>query len=311
MDLDWASIRRNVLPALGAAVLASVLWFGVGPALLSDEPEPPPPVVEPVEPEPVASTQEPIEEVVSRPTRPTILVAKEEIGAGTLLLEEHLEWREWDQPLTQIVGFMVEGAVPMQAVVGTIATRAVPRGAPIVWSGLLAPDHPGFISAALDSGMVAVTISVNMATNVIYPGDRVNVILVVPQAGPGGAASNTIVHDSRVLAVGDTVLSLAHYGRVNVADGFRIDPPPLPAGGSYTLEVTRRDAERISVASNAGVLTLAVRPSIADRRLDGHRAPIRLDEVMPPPPLPEVQKVRVMRGVETTPTATPSPGQNL
>lgn len=303
MDLDWAQIRRTVLPALGSAVLAGVLWFGVGPALFSNDPEPQPPV-EPVAAEPVAPTQELVEEAPPEPTRPTILVAREAIGAGTLLVEEHLEWREWDEPLTRIVGYMVQGAVPMQAVIGTIAIRAVERGAPIVWSGLLAPDHPGFISAALDPGKVAVTISAGMGTNVIYPGDRVNVILVTPQA-PGGVASRTIVHDTRVLAVGTTVLSLAHYGRVNVADGLRIAPPPLPAGSNYTLEVTRRDAERIVVAGNVGALTLTVRPSIADGGLDGYRSPVRLDEVMPPPPVPEALNVRVIRGTQASAPAAP------
>ena len=306
MDLDWAAIRRNVLPALGAAVLAGGIWFGVGPALFGGDPEPAEPVAEePVAAEVAPAPEEPADEEPAQPTRPTILVAKEAIGTGTLLMEEHVEWREWEQPLTRLAGFMVQGAVPLQAVIGAIATRPLERGAPVVWSALLAPDHPGFISAALDPGMVAVTISVNVATNVIYPGDRVNVIMVAPQA-TGGTASTTIVHDARVLAVGSSVLSLAHYGRINIADGLRVDPPPLPPGGSYTLELTRHDAERIAVATHVGSLTLAVRPSIADGGREPGRAPTRLDQVMPPPPLPDVLSVRVMRGAET---ALPAPEQ--
>lgn len=306
MDLDWSAIRRNILPALGAAVLAGVLWFGVGPALFGGDPEPAEPVAEePVAAEVAPVPEEQVDEDPPTPTRPTILVAKEAIGTGTLLMEEHVEWREWDQPLTRLAGFMVRGAVPMQAVIGAIATRSLERGAPIVWSALLAPDHPGFISAALDPGKVAVTISVNVATNVIYPGDRVNVIMVVLQA-TGGTASTTIVQDTRVLAVGSSVLSLAHYGRVNIADGLRVDPPPLPPGGSYTLEVTRHDAERIAVATQVGSLTLAVRPSIADGGREPGRGPTRLDQVMPPPPVPDALRVRVMRGVEA---AAPAPEQ--
>ena len=46
MDLDWTTIRRNVLPAIGAVVLAAGLWFGAGPLLSGGAPEPVPEAAE-------------------------------------------------------------------------------------------------------------------------------------------------------------------------------------------------------------------------------------------------------------------------
>lgn len=303
MELDWTTIRRNVLPALAAAVVAGGLWFGI-PVFFGSEPEPEPP---PESVEPVAEVQVEVQ-APSEPaqTRPTILVARVPIGAGTLLTDEHVEWSEWSGDLSGSVGVMVQGVVPLHTVVGAIATRSLERGVPIDWSGLLVSDHPGYISAVLDPGMVAVTIDADVSTNVIYPGDRVNVMLVGPQAG-GGFASTTIVHDTRVLAVGTVMYSLASYRRINLTEGIRVDPPPLPAGSNYTLELTKRDAERIAVADKVGTLKLAVRPSFADGGPDWSGDPTPTEQVMPPVDASKARSIRVIRGVE----AGPVPEQGL
>ena len=306
MDLDWTTIRRNVLPAIGAVVLAAGLWFGAGPLLSGGDPEPVP------EPEPAAPVAEVVVEVVEpepepepQATRPTVLVTTQAIGAGTLLSDEHMEFRELDVQ-ERLGDMMVQGAVPMRAVVGAIAIRPMEAGDPVTWSSLLVPDHPGYISAVLDPDMVAVTIEANTPTNIIYPGDRVDIIMVTTHTG--SVVSNTVIHDSRVLAVGTAVYSLAHYGRVNVTEGIQVDPPPLPSGSSYTLELTARDAERIAVAARIGNLTLAVRPTFADGRdANWHRAPTRVNQVMPQSPQAEARSVRVIRGVD----AGPPPEQGL
>ena len=196
-------------------------------------------------------------------TRPTVLVTTEAIGTGTLLTDEHLEWREFEVQ-ERLGDVMVEGAVPLRAVVGAIAIRPLDAGAPVTWSSLLVPDHPGYISAVLGPDMVAMTIDADASTNIIYPGDRVDVILVTSHTG--SVASSTVVRASRVLAVGTSVYSMAHYGRTNVTEGIEVDPPPLPSSNAYTLELTARNAERIAVAASIGTLTLAVRPTFRRRR---------------------------------------------
>lgn len=304
------ALRRGLLPGAVAVVVGGTAWFGIGPLLSGgDAPAPPPPPA-PTAP-PTAAPATPAETEVAAPeVHPTVLVARSEITVGVLLIADLVEWRSWEAPidLTRVV---VQDVVPLRSVLGAVATRTIDAGQPITWDGLLTPGHPGFISAALEPTMLAVTIEVDRATtaaNVIYPGDRVDVIMVAtPQAG-GVAASRTIVHDSRVLAVGSTVLSLGRYGTVNLTQGGQVEPVPPPDGNNYTIEVSRPDAERIAVATATGRLTLAMR-SIASKDIGGApgRRPTRVEEVMPPPVEPEAPPaVRVLRGA--TPLTANAPG---
>ena len=151
--------------------------------------------------------------------------------------------------------------------------------------------------------MRAVTIEVDRATtsaNIIYPGDRVDVIMVSAEQGPG-ALAQAIVHNARVLAVGSTILSIGRYGSVNAIGGGLLEPAPRPAGENYTLELLPVDAERITLAANAGRLTLAMRSVNAQLEYDWeHSPPVRLSEVLvspaPPPPPPADPPVRIIRG---------------
>ena len=194
---------------------------------------------------------------------------------------------------------VVEGAVPLRAVVGAVTRRTVEAGAMVSWDKLLMPGHPGFISAVLAPGMRAVTVNVDSATTsarIIYPGDRVDVIMVSSVARDG-AASRTIVRDTRVLAVGEDVMSLGRYGTVSLAQAGEVVPARAPDGSTFTLELPPRDAERIAVALAVGHLTLATRSIRArDTGADPERS-MRLADVMPQPEDPApAPAVRVFRG---------------
>lgn len=301
--VQTGALRRNLIPALIAVVLGGVAWFGIGPLLSGEDDEVPPAVAETVPtatPAPVDSPapgRHPPEVVY-----PSVLVANRSIPSGMLLVSEFVEWRE-SRESVDINLAVVEGVVPLRAVIGAVTRRRFLEGDMISWDGLLMPGHPGFISAVLTSGMVAVTVEVDRATtdaNIIYPGDRVDIIMV--QTGGealGGPASRTIVRDCRVLAVGSTVLTLGRYGSVSLTAAGEVRPVEPPSGANYTLEVLPTDAERIAVAGHTGRLTLAMRPVNAPVVIEGERRPVRLGEVMPAPEGPEAPvTVRIIRGAE-------------
>ncbi len=244
------------IPVVVAAVAAVAAWLVLGTDLVvsgGDRQDRPQAVVAEVAPPPEPPRPPPV--------YPSVLVANRDIEAGVLVTSELVEFRESREPVDVNMA-VVEGAVPQRAVIGAVTRRPFGAGAMMSWDGLLMPGHPGFISAVLAPGMRAVTVGVDSATTsakIIYPGDRVDVILVAAAQAGQSAASRTIVRDTRVLAVGDAVLSLGRYGTVSLAQAGEIEPIPQPTGSTFTLEVPPVDAERIAVALAAGQLTLAMR----------------------------------------------------
>ena len=293
---------RNLIPVGAALVVGAGVWLFVQSAV-SDAPAPVAAAPAPVEPQ---QADEP-----PPPKYPSVLVAKRPMGSGVLLVSDLVEWREWREPLDLDL-VVVQDVVPMGAVLGAVTMRHYREGELIAWDGLITPGSPGFITAVLEPGHRAVTVEVDRATtnaNIIYPGDRVDVIMVAGGEGPD-AAAQSIVHDVRVLAVGSTIVALGRYGKASVTSVGAIDPVDPPAGETYTLEVGPKDAERISLAANTGRLTLAIRSILAAPEVARGTLPVRMHEVMTPvaaPPVVVPQTVRVIRGGGEEETVTVSP----
>ena len=295
------ALRRNLIPVAVAVILGGVAWVGIGPMLSGgddeEQPPPPPPPV-PVQQAPPPTASPASDRHPPEVIYPSVLVANRDIPSGMLLRAEFVQWRQWRETL-DVDRAVVEDVVPLRAVIGAVTRRRFQEGDMVAWDGLLVPGHPGFISAVLTQGMRAVTVEVDRATtsaNIIYPGDRVDVIMVTTGGGEA-SASRTIVHDCRVLAVGSTVLSLGRYGTVSLTQAGELKPPDPPTGENYTLEVLPADAARIAIATQAGRLTLAMRPINAPLALDADGIPVRLGDVMPvPDDEPEPTPVRIIRG---------------
>ena len=174
------TLRRNLVPAAVAVVIGGIAWIGIGPILsgdAEDSSEPVPEVPEPVEAEapPLPIESPGADRHAPAPVYPSVLVANRNIPSGMLLTSEFVEWRTWKEPLDVNLA-VVEGVVPIRAVVGAVTRRRFREGSMISWDGLLMPGHPGFISAVLTPAMSAVTVEVDRPTteaNIIYPGDRV------------------------------------------------------------------------------------------------------------------------------------------
>lgn len=290
------------VPVVVAALAALLAWLVFGTDLVIGRGGDRPPVVAaaPIAETPANAPAEPAPPPEPPPVYPSVLVANRDIPQGVLLSDDLVEWRAWNGPVDVDMA-VVEGAVPKRAVLGAVTRRTVGAGTMVSWDLLLMPGSPGFISAVLAPGMRAVTVSVDSATTsarIIYPGDRVDVIMVsTAHVGGDVAASRTIVRDTRVLAVGEDVLSLGRYGTVSLAQAGEVLPARAPEGSTFTLEVPPVDAERIAVALAVGHLTLATRSIRAIRGGDDRTRLVRLGDVMRPPPGPAPEPVvRVFRG---------------
>ena len=307
---------RNLVPAFVAVVVVAGAWFVIRPS-------------QPNEPLIVSAQAAPVEDPSPEPPpeaeteiHPTVLVARRDIGRGVLLNMDLLEWREQIEPV-DLSRAVIQDAVPLGTVVGSVARHGIGAGELITWDKLVMSGMPGFVTSVLSPGHRAMTVSVDEATTraqIIYPGDHVDVILVhspgsggVPaeQSARAGPASQVIVHDVRVLAVGSATLDLNRYGTTVMGSGGAIQRPEPPQGETYTLEVTTQDAERIALAAVAGRLTLVVRPVVAAASVartapygigfGETSGPVHFSEVMPGlapteedlvPPAPTIRIIR-------------------
>jgi pilus assembly protein CpaB len=192
-----------------------------------------------------------------------ILVATVPLAAGTLLRAQDVRW----QPVTEPVepGEIVrpsEGAREAKPgideetraeVYGAAVrpARDTAAGEPIRRGSIVKPGDRDFLQVVLSPGARAIAIPVatsGASTGLLFPGDRVDVILTQNFKGEGAAitrrsVSETVVENLRVLAI-DTLDAKAPSGSF---------------GRTVTLEVTPTQAEKINVATELGKLSLTLR----------------------------------------------------
>lgn len=198
-------------------------------------------------------------EAVAAPSMPEVevLVAAQELPAGTLLKDANLRWQPWPKSgLTN--AYMLKGRSDKKSVEGAVVRQGLSEGAPITEGGVVRPGDRGFLAAMLTPGKRAISVPVTESSGIaglIFPGDRVDVILSHTYERQDNAsklprrASETVLHDIRVLALDQ---------RTDDQDG----QPTLAK--TATLEVTSKQAETISVARELGQLSLALRSIRAD-----------------------------------------------
>lgn len=143
-------------------------------------------------------------------------------------------------------------------VVGSVTRHRIDAGAAIYRDAVVKPGDSGFLAAVLKPGMRAVTVGVDVvsgAGGLIYPGDHVDLLLTQSfqqndanqVAMTKRSVTETVAENLRVLAIDQTVQAA---------------PPPTGEGRvarTVTLEVDPRAAEKITVASRMGTLSLTIR----------------------------------------------------
>ena len=201
-----------------------------------------------------------------------ILVATVPLSAGTLLRAQDVTWqpvartpepgeivrpseaaRAAKPELDEEARAEVYGAALRGAVVPGDPIRRGPlaAGEPIRRGGVARPGDRDFLQIVLSPGARAIAIPVitgGASTGILYPGDRVDIVLTQKFGDTGApltrrSVSETVVENLRVLAI-------------NVPDA-------KTAGGSFghtvTLEVTPEQAEKMNVATELGKLSLTLR----------------------------------------------------
>lgn len=205
-----------------------------------------------------------------------VVIAKRDLTPGTFVQgEQDLAWGE--APDAQVAAtvtqaapegtsetavtttivhenYLREGAVKLSDFNGAVVRRPLREGEPVPQSALMKSGEGGFMSAVLEPGLRAVSIAVNATSGnagFISPGDRVDLIIThrvrtqgTQQQGEESVVSETFVHDVRVIAVDQ-----------------QLDNPENKAilAKTVTVEVSPRQAEQVSVASEMGKISLALR----------------------------------------------------
>jgi pilus assembly protein CpaB len=198
-----------------------------------------------------------------------IMVAAKTVSAGTLIRADDVRWQDWTAGSVP-AGYFNRTYVSADAVIGSVARRNFAPDEPLIQGQIVSPGDRGFLAAVLTPGNRAVSVAVDAvsaASGLIWPGDRVDLIL-----------TQTFEHDDTKpsqKAVGETVLTdlrvLAMDQHLKEAVSGQSDPAELRVPRTVTLEATARQAEMIAVASGLGRLALALR-SIATEADDAEPA---------------------------------------
>jgi len=181
----------------------------------------------------------------------SVLVARGQITRGQILKPENLAWRPWPESGIDPANIQA-GTKPLESFAGWVARERIGAGDPITETKIVQPGSRGFLAAALQPGMQAISVVVTPASDVsgfILPGDHVDVVITHTLPGTGDnpgmqhRAAETVLRDVRVLGVDQ---KLDSKGEAVVAH-------------TATLEVTPKQSEIIAVASEMGKLSLSLR----------------------------------------------------
>jgi len=234
--------------AVAAGGLAAILAGGY-------ESAPPPP---PVAPAPQIATTE-------------VLVARNDVGMGTALSDQDIEWQTWPEAAGANPAFIRKSERPdaKQQLVGAIVRVPMAAGEPVRENKLIRGKGSGYMAAILPTGMRAYSTEISAETGAggfILPNDRVDVLLsrrdreAEKATGIETHVSETLLTDVRVLAIDQLVQE---------KDGQRV-----VVGKTATLELSPRQAEILAASRQTGVLSLALR-SIVDA--NGPKQPVADD----------------------------------
>lgn len=237
-----------------------------------------------------------IKNLAAAPTRATgkVVVAETDIAPGTALSGRLLRVAAWPgdiiPPKAVANPRELEGRVTQTIIAkgeAILQTKLAPEGTAAGLGGLLAPDR------------LAVTVKTDEVSGVggfVSPGDRVDVLVEMANAGEGGNEhfSKLILQNLKVLSKGQ------------VWDQTADKKPQVVQ--TVTLEVTAEQAEVLNLASFQGKIRLALR----NQRNQGKFATggvatsqlcskaIKAPAPMEPAPKEQARSVQVIKGMDIT-----------
>jgi len=255
-------MNKNILIVLGGAVLVAVLVAMLVQITLGGK-----------------------KQNVSQEAKVQVLVASKDLGIGRELKDGDTKWQEWPK------SSVFPGAVirkdeqsSKEALEGRLA-RDVAKGEPVVKSAMLGQSKGNMVAASLEMGQRAMAIEVSASSMVggfIGPGDFVDVILtykeVIRASDDDGPQINKMIELNLDKLATETILQNVKVLAVDQR-AQRPEDDKIKVGKTVTVAVGAKDAERLSLASELGELTLALRsvgddvmvekswPTVSDARL--------------------------------------------
>jgi pilus assembly protein CpaB len=196
-----------------------------------------------------------------------VLVATAALSSGSFLRDKDVMWQRYTgktepSQIRRSHGSTDNGNLDQQAwggeVLGAALRENVASGEPIRRNAIVRPGDRDFLQIVLLPGARAIAIPLatgGASTRLLSPGDHVDVILTQTFKNEPSltrrSVSETVVESLRVLAIdaADTKATVA-------GTGF---------GRTVTLEVTPQQAEKISVATELGKLSLMLRSNNPSR----------------------------------------------
>lgn len=189
-----------------------------------------------------------------------VLSVSEPMNKGDRVRDGDLKWIDWPtEALTPafIVNDPAAEMSAMDSLSGALVREALTPGDPVIMSRFIRAGDAGIMAALLSPGMRAVTVRISVDTaagGFIQPGDKVDIILQETIQPDGEVGSST---QPKYLAAtifeSVTVLAIDQSFSNNPESGAAIP------GSTATLELSPRDAERITVAQVQGDLSLVLR----------------------------------------------------
>ena len=188
-----------------------------------------------------------------------VLVATQDLSAGTILKPEDMRWQMWPAASAGPTAIRkTDRANAIEQLTGYVVRNAFTSGEPIQESRLVKLNAPGYLSAMLPTGTRAVATEIspeNGAGGFVVPGDHVDVMVArrdreaEKRTGIETYTSETIIKNVRVLAVDQTVED---------KNGQKVI-----IGKTATLELSTPQAEALALGRTTGTISLALR-SVVD-----------------------------------------------
>ncbi len=198
----------------------------------------------------VAGEKEVVVQVVD--SKMKILVAAIDMPVGHFIKNEDMVWQSWPDESVHERYIQQDSEITIESLLGAVAVSPISSGEPILDNRLAKPGNRGFMSAVLPAGKRAISIRITATTGnagFVFPGDRVDILLT--------HQVNVKSTDRKKARVSETVLSNVRVLAINQSTNNPTHTPSI--GKTATLEVTPKEAEKISLIKKMGELTLILR----------------------------------------------------
>ncbi|WPC75682.1 Flp pilus assembly protein CpaB [Vibrio porteresiae] len=198
-----------------------------------------------------------------------VLTAGRDLHPGDFIGANDVYWKQVDREYPGEFYFKKESG-GLTEIYGSTVNHLVPKGELLSYDVVVKPGQPGFIASVLTPGKRAVAIptdAVSSSSGLVQAGDHVDVILGLEdkQSGKNSGqdnasvsfplvASQTLVTNVRVLALNNKERSALRMKEDKEKTKEKAVYPE-----TVTLEVTPKQAERLTVARELGKLQLVIR----------------------------------------------------